>query len=486
MLTFEECEKHGKEFTAIPLVREILSDMVTPLAFLAHTMEGNMRCFLLESADGSGNQGRYSFLGYDPLLRLRAKEGRVEVRQGGAVTVQEDGDVSAVIREVLAGYKVPRIEGLPPFTGGLVGYFAYDYIACFEPSLKLTAKDDLELPDYDLMLFDCVIAFDRLKQKLFLISHMDPKEGKAGYNRAVRKLDEMENYLMEATPRLPVQKVKLGEFKSNMTKEHYLDMVRRTKEYIRQGDIFQAVMSQRFSAAYEGSLLEAYRQLRVINPSEYMFYLRNEEVEIAGASPETLVKVQDRHIMNLPIAGTRKRGATPEEDELLEQELLADEKEQAEHTMLVDLGRNDVGRVSRFGSVRLSRFMKIARFSHVMHIVSQVEGDLADDKDSLEALGAILPAGTLSGAPKLRACEIIDELEPNKRGFYGGGLGYIDFSGNMDVCITIRSIIKKNGIAHIQSGGGIVADSVPENEFQESINKAMAMMKAIERVKGEA
>lgn len=494
-LTFEECMKQGIGYSVVPVCKEILNDMVTPLAFLMRIKEGNKRCFLLESADGDGNQGRYTFLGYQPSMRLRAGDEGVavtqlegqtgidrEVKETEEIIVYTE-DMNGILRRIFKEYRAPQMTNLPPFTGGLVGYFSYDYISSHEPILTFKAKDVLGLPYYDVMLFDSVIAFDRLKQKLFLISNVVVADGRIGYDKALRKIAEMEQFLMETKPQLTLEKVKMGEFTSNFSKEEFEKNVETAKEYIKNGDVFQVVLSQRFSAPYEGSLISAYRALRNINPSEYMFYLLNEEVEIAGASPETLVKIENRHIMNLPIAGTRRRGATPAEDEALEKELLADEKELAEHTMLVDLGRNDVGRVSAFGSVHVSRLMKIARFSHVMHIVSQVEGDLAEDKDAIDALGAILPAGTLSGAPKIRACEIIDELEPSRRGFYGGGLGYIDFAGSMDTCITIRSIIKKDGTIHIQSGGGIVADSVPENEYYESMNKAMAMMKAIETVK---
>ncbi len=487
-LTFDEVMTYKGEYTVVPIAKEMVSDMVTPIAYLARIKEHNERCFLLESADGDGNHGRYTFLGYDPLMRLRATaEGVEKIVSTGQKETSEliKEDINQVLRDLLQAYKAPHLEALPPFTGGLVGYFSYDYISAVESVLQFTSPDELSLPYYDVMLFQSVIAFDHRKQKLFLISHVPLGEGRVGYDKGVEKIHEMEAFLLGTTPNLLLDKMAIGSFTSNVTKSGFIKMVEKAKQYITEGDIFQVVLSQRFTAPCEGTLLSAYRQLRMINPSEYMFYLHNEEVEIAGASPETLVKIKDGRISNLPIAGTRKRGETQEEDESLATELLGDEKELAEHTMLVDLGRNDVGRVSRFGTVQVSRLMKIARFSHVMHIVSEVAGEMAPDKDVLHVLGSILPAGTLSGAPKLRACEIIDELEPSRRGFYGGGLGYIDFSGQMDTCITIRSIIKKDGYAHIQAGAGIVADSIPEKEYEESVHKSMAMIKALEAVKKE-
>ena len=373
---------------------------------------------------------------------------------------------------------------MPPFSGGLVGYFSYDYIKYSEPGLHLDAEDAEGFKDVDLMLFDKVVAFDHYRQKMILIVNITTDDIEAAYCSAESKLLELADILRNAEPaeNLPL-KLKSG-FRYLFNKEQYCEIVDKGRNYIREGDIFQVVLSNRAEAEMEGSLLDTYRILRSSNPSPYMFYFSSCDLEIAGASPETLVKLENGFLHTFPLAGTRPRGASKEEDEKLEQELLADEKERAEHNMLVDLGRNDIGRISRIGSVEVEKYMCVEHFSHVMHIGSSVKGKIRPDQDALDAIDVILPAGTLSGAPKLRACEIINELEGNKRGIYGGAIGYIDLAGNLDTCIAIRIAFAKNGKVFVRSGAGIVADSIPEAEYAECANKAKAVLNALEQAQG--
>lgn len=383
------------------------------------------------------------------------------------------------IREILGQYRSPKVDGLPPFTGGLVGYFSYDYAKYTESGLKLDAKDEETFKDVDLMLFDKVIAFDNLRQKIVVIVNAKTKDIDTEYLRATQEIERIIGLIKQGEP-IKVQPGKItSAYRNLFNEEAYCQMVEQAKKYIYEGDIFQVVLSNRIEADFEGSLLNAYRVLRTTNPSPYMFYFSSDELEVAGASPETLVKLQDGVLHTFPLAGTRPRGKDADEDLRLEKELLADEKELAEHNMLVDLGRNDLGKISRFGTVQVEKYMSIERYSHVMHIGSTVRGVIRDDKDALDAVSAVLPAGTLSGAPKIRAMEIINELENNKRGIYGGAIGYIDFTGNLDTCIAIRIAYKKNGKVFVRSGAGIVADSVPENEYRECINKAKAVMNAL-------
>lgn len=389
-------------------------------------------------------------------------------------------DPSAYLRQVLEEHKSPRFDHLPPFTGGLVGYFSYDYLGYSEPSVRAEVEDREEFWDLDLMLFDKVIAFDHLRQKLILMVNMSLDEPETGYNKAVLELRQLAELLRTGAKQRDHAGRLLGPVMPLFGREDFCRMVERAKVHIREGDIFQIVLSNCLSAPFEGSLFNTYRVLRTLNPSPYMFYFSGTDVEVAGASPETLVKLENGVLHTFPLAGTRPRGNTPEEDQAIETELLSDEKELAEHNMLVDLGRNDLGKVSRFGTVQVEKFHTIERFSHVMHIGSTVRGELREDKDALDAIEAVLPAGTLSGAPKLRACQLIAELENNKRGIYGGAIGYIDFTGNMDTCIAIRIAYQKNGRVFVRSGAGIVADSVPEQEFEECMNKARASLKALE------
>ncbi len=482
-LTLEQVKAYGKDYRAVPVARECFADMLTPLAFLNNIRGSSRNYFLLESIEGGEHWGRYSFIGYDPVLRLKITDHQAEIISGASVKFTA-GDPLNCIRSILAEYKAPQVEGLPSFTGGMVGMFGFDFMRYCEPDMKVNKERAAEFADVDLMLFDKLIAFDHLKQKIFLIVNVKTDNPEVNYAKAQREIAAMEELLLQPVQPLKPQREALGPVQVNQTKEQYAANVLRCKEYIRNGDAFQIVYSQKFSAEHPDSLFGAYRYLRTTNPSQYMVFLHNDDLEVASSSPETLVKVIGREVVSMPIAGTRRRGRTYEEDLALEQELLADAKETAEHNMLVDLGRNDIGRVSEFGSVKVSDYKSIKRFSHVMHITSKVTGRLREDKDILEALAAVFPAGTLSGAPKIRACEIIDELEPERRGVYGGGMGYLDFGGNMDICITIRTMIKKGKMVYVQAGGGIVADSVVENEYQETVNKAGACMKALRLAAG--
>ena len=393
---------------------------------------------------------------------------------------------SEYLRQILADYKSPRFDYLPPFTGGLAGYFSYEYLGYREPAVRGSAEDTENFKDVDLMLFDKIIAFDNLRQKLILIVNMPLDDIEVGYNKAVLELRRLEELIRTGEKKQEPGGRLLGKITPLFDREQFCAMVEKAKHHIREGDIFQIVLSNRLSAPFEGSLLNTYRILRTINPSPYMFYFSGTDVEAAGASPETLVKLQDGVLHTFPLAGTRPRGRTDEEDRLMEEELLTDEKELAEHNMLVDLGRNDLGKISKFGSVQVEKLHFIERFSHVMHIGSTVRGEIREENDALDAVEAVLPAGTLSGAPKIRACQLIGELENNKRGIYGGAVGYIDFTGNMDTCIGIRIAYKKNGKVFVRSGAGIVADSVPEREYEECINKAKAVMNALELAEEES
>ena len=463
------------EYKVVPISCKILSDICTPIEAMRILKNVSTHCYMLESAQQDEKWGRYTFLGYDPKMEITCMDGEM---QAGGIRVKTDNP-SEVLRQILADYKSPKMEHLPSFTGGLVGYFSYDYLGYSEPTVKREVEDTENFKDVDLMLFDKVIAFDNLKQKIILIVNMPLADPEVSYNKAVMELKQMRDLLRNGEKKDEPAGRLLGEVQPLFDKERYCDMVESAKDYIREGDIFQIVLSNRLAAPFEGTLLNTYRVLRTLNPSPYMFYFSGTDVEVAGASPETLVKLEDGVLHTFPLAGTRPRGKTEAEDQALEAELLADEKELAEHNMLVDLGRNDLGRLSRFGTVEVESLHSIERFSHVMHIGSTVRGMIRDDKDALDAVEAVLPAGTLSGAPKIRACQLIGELENNKRGIYGGAIGYIDFTGNMDTCIAIRIAYKKNGKVFVRSGAGIVADSVPEKEYEECINKAKAVVNAL-------
>ncbi len=475
-----EYAKSG-EYKVLPVSTELLSDFITPVEVMRILKNISGHCYMLESVAANEQWGRYTFLGYAPKLELTCVNGQMNV---GNMHF-ETKDPGQHIRQLLAEYKSPVLPGLPPFTGGLVGYFAYDYIKYAEPTLALNAKDTEGFNDVDLMLFDKVIAFDNFRQKIILIVNIRLDIAEVEYNRADRELRQMSELLHSGRPKKALGGRLKSEVAPCFTLEEYREVVEKAKHYIREGDIFQVVPSNRLEAEFEGSLFNTYRVLRTVNPSPYMFYFSGENIEVAGASPETLVKLEHGVLHTFPIAGSRPRGSTPEEDEALERDLLADPKERAEHNMLVDLGRNDLGRISKFGTVEVEEYMSILRFSHIMHIGSSVRGELREGLDALDAIAAVLPAGTLSGAPKIRACEIINELEPNKRGIYGGAIGYIDFTGNMDTCIAIRIAYKVGNKVYVRSGGGIVADSVPETEYQETINKAAAVVKALKLAQEE-
>ena len=468
------------DYDIIPICTELLSDIKTLVQVLRSLMKVSEHCYMLESVEDNERWGRYSFLGFEPKFIITCSDGKMRVGDKEFQTDNPDKH----IREVLSKYKSPVIEGMPTFTGGLVGYFSYDYLKYSEPTLGLDAKDTEGFKDVDLMLFDKVIAFDNLKSKIILIANVSTQNIDAGYEWAVKELRRMEELVRHGEPKKDIGGHMTSGIKPLFSKEEYCDMVEKAKHHIYEGDIFQIVLSNRLEAGYEGSLLNTYRVLRTLNPSPYMFYFSGTDMEVAGASPETLVKLENGVLHTFPLAGTRPRGKTAEEDERLERELLADPKELAEHNMLVDLGRNDIGKISRFGTVEVEKYHCIEKYSHVMHIGSTVRGQIRDDKDALDAVDAVLPAGTLSGAPKLRACQIINDLENNKRGIYGGAIGYIDFTGNLDTCIAIRIAYKKNGKVFVRSGAGIVADSVPEKEYQECINKAAAVVKALEEASG--
>lgn len=484
--TLEEVKRLAASgrYRRIPVCRRLYADRFTPVEVMRTLRAASRHCFLLESAERNQQWGRYSILGYDPVLELTCRGGILTTGYRGEEgmvrreTCRTDHPQEAV-RRILEQYKSPRLPGMPPFTGGMVGYFSYEYLRYPEPVLDFPQPGERDFRDMDLMLFTKALVFDHYQQKLCLVTGVDTEDWENSYRQAEEELDRMEELLKSGAravfPRLQL----LEELKPVFSREEYGRMVERAREYIREGDIFQVVLSNPQTAAAKGSLFDTYRVLRTTNPSPYMFYFSSDDIEIAGASPETLVKVEDGTVRTFPLAGTRPRGETPGEDERLERELLLDEKELAEHNMLVDLGRNDLGKICRLGSVKVERYCQIERFSCVMHIGSQVAGQLQEGKDGLDAVDAVLPAGTLSGAPKIRACQIIQELEKRPRGVYGGAVGYLDFAGSMDTCIGIRLVYKKNGRVCVQSGAGIVADSVPHKEYQECRNKARAVVQAI-------
>ena len=471
----------AKDYKVLPVSCELLADSCTPIEVLRILKNVSTHCYLLESVAETESWGRYTFLGFDPKLEITCQNGELTA---GELTLHTE-DPASYLRQILEQYRSPRFSYLPPFTGGLVGYFSYDFLGYSEPSVRCQVEDTEAFKDIDLMLFDKVIAFDHFKQKIILMANMPLSDPETGYNKAVLELKGLAELIRRGEKKQEPAGKLTGEVTPLFDRRAFCAMVEKAKGYIRDGDIFQIVLSNRLSAPFEGSLLNTYRILRTVNPSPYMFYFSGTDVEVAGASPETLVKLEDGILHTFPLAGTRPRGKTEEEDKALEAELLADEKELAEHNMLVDLGRNDLGRVSKFGTVEVEKYHVIERYSHVMHIGSTVRGALREDKDGLDALAAVLPAGTLSGAPKIRACQLIGQLENNKRGIYGGAIGYLDFTGNMHTCIAIRIAYKKNGRVFVRSGAGIVADSVPDKEYDECLNKAKAVVRALEMAQEE-
>ena len=482
MVSLEEAKKISQGYKIVPVSKEILSDITTPMQVLRILKGQSRHCFMLESVENQEKWGRYTFLGYDPELEITCTDGIMSIKNSqGEVTSKKVKHPGGYIKEILQEYTSPKVKGLPTFTGGLAGYFSYDYIKYSEPGLKLDADGQEGFKDVDLMLFDKVIAFDNLHQKIIVIVNAATSNLDEDYNRCIKEIDGILDLIQNGTPAEIIPgKITTG-FTPLFTEEEYCNMVEKAKKHIYEGDIFQVVLSNRLEAGYEGSLLNAYRVLRTINPSPYMFYFSSDDIEVAGASPETLVKLEDGVLHTFPLAGTRPRGRDEAEDKALEEGLLKDEKEKAEHNMLVDLGRNDLGKISQFGTVEVEHYMDILKYSHVMHIGSTVKGIIRNDKCGLDAVDAVLPAGTLSGAPKIKAMEIINRLENNKRGIYGGAIGYIDFTGNLDTCRAIRTVFKKNGKIFVRSGAGIVAGSVPGNEYRECINKARAVMDAVQK-----
>ncbi|MEE0344139.1 MAG: anthranilate synthase component I family protein [Eggerthellaceae bacterium] len=535
--TLEQIRTIAKEgdYRRIPVKKELFADHITPTEALRALRGASYHCFLLESAEANGARGRYTFLGFEPTLEFTCSAGKARIRTNlgtdkEACQTRTLDHPNNAIRRIIKDYKSPQLPDFPPFAGGLVGYFSFDYFAYSEPSLRKEQPAEKQLGeedflDVDLMAFDSVIVFDSYRQKVVLITGVYPcanQDSSAGrldaqgvssdpdtldnpdaqsaahnpdalgslttleqsYKQAEEKLAYIENILLRG-PRHTFETLHLEhDFIPSLDESHYCAMIEKAKDHIHEGDIFQVVLSNPLTAPGTGSLFDAYRVLRSENPSPYMLYFTSDSVEIAGASPETLVRLEGDQLQTFPLAGTRPRGATSEEDKRIKEELLADEKELAEHNMLVDLGRNDLGRVCSFGSVHVDTYLDVLEFSRVMHIGSTVKGTINPDKDALDAVDAVLPAGTLSGAPKIRACEIINELEPTPRGIYGGALGYLDFSGNMDICIAIRLAYKKHNQICVQSGAGIVADSDPASEYRECQNKAAAVITALTTANG--
>ena len=480
------------DYRKVPVMRELMGDGITVIEAFRALSAHSRHCFMLESAEPDQHTGRYSFLGFEPTLELSCTSGHLRVvtdPEGPQPRVTEchvDHPADA-IRQVIAANRAPQLEGFPPLAGGLVGYFSYDYLKYAEPTLRRDDLDHGDFRDVDLMLFEQLVVFDTYRSTIKLIALVDlgdPTGLAHAYAAAEDKICGMQA-LLASGERRHYQPLHLtSPLTPRFSAAQFASMVEAAKRHIFEGDIFQVVLSNPLTATAEGSLFDVYRLLRCENPSPYMFYFSSDDIELAGASPETLGRLTDGVLETYPLAGTRPRGATPQEDEALERELLADQKELAEHTMLVDLGRNDLGHISKIGSVHVDRLMDVLRFSHFMHIGSTVRSQIADDKDALDAIDSILPAGTLSGAPKIEACTIIQELEGSQRGIYGGAIGYLDLSGNLDTCIGIRLAYKKAGTVCVQSGAGIVADSVPEREHQECLNKARAVVNAIREAEG--
>jgi anthranilate synthase component 1 len=481
--TFSEL---AKDYQLIPVYRRVLSDGLTPVSAFHKLDDGGSAC-LFESVIGGEKVGRYSFLAVRPFVEFQAHRQRVTITQDGQTEQFEVENPLQELRQRITSMRAAPTENLPPFTGGAVGYAGYDVVR-YEEHLPDPPNDDRELPDMSFAFYDQLIVFDNVNKTIFVIAmaRLDRTEGDvaAAYSDATQRVDQLVEQLSEPSNMLPIVDIDSKEetalsFSSNFEQPQFESAVRRCVEYIEAGDVFQVVISQRLEVEVESDPLEIYRSLRVVNPSPFMFFLRTPETTLVGSSPEIMCRVVDGTVTLRPLAGTRRRGETEEQDQQLAEELLADPKERAEHVMLVDLGRNDVGRVARYGTVELSDVMEIERYSHVMHITSNVTGQLAEGKDAFDALVASLPAGTVSGAPKVRAMQIIDELEPHRRGPYAGAVGYIDYVGNMDTCIALRTLVIQGKRAYVQAGAGIVADSVPELEYQETLNKAQGLLKAI-------
>ena len=485
---FKQFSRLAREATLVPVVKSVSADLLTPVSAFLAIAHDEPHAFLLESVERGEQIGRYTFLGARPYMRVKAREGGVELERGRLRSAQH-GDIFQIVKRLLGAHHPATIPGLPPFTAGAVGYFAYDVVRQLE-NIGDHAKDDLLLPDADLMFFDRLLAFDHLRHQIHIVAAADVSREtpRLAYDRALRDIAVLERKLANGlSPSLwrKSNKVKAGKLKvhSQTKRSEFLRSVERCKEYIAAGDIFQVVLSQRLDFTPEVAPFDLYRALRQVNPSPYLYFLKNGDTHILGSSPEMLVRVTGRKLEYRPIAGTHPRGRDEADDQRLEHLMRNDEKERAEHVMLVDLGRNDLGRVSDYGSVKVKDLMYVERYSHVMHLVSALEGTLRKDLSALDAFAACFPAGTLSGAPKVRAMQIIEELEPTRRGIYGGSVLYADFAGNLDSCIGIRTLLMQGKKAYLQAGAGIVADSDPSSEFQESMNKAQAVLRAVEKAR---
>ncbi|HWF38305.1 MAG TPA: anthranilate synthase component I [Candidatus Acidoferrales bacterium] len=479
---FKEFSRLAKQGNLVPVHETYTADLLTPVGAHLRLAHKAKYSFLLESVEGGENIARYTFTGANPNEVFRAR-GRNCSLESGERHVQFEDDPVEKLRRLVKRYHPVRVPGLPPLTGGAIGYFAYDMVRLIE-KIPAAGRDDVGLDDCVMMFYLGLVVFDHVRHRVWIIRNVFT-EGKGSlrqkYDAAVREIRRTRKTLDQPLPR--PRRPRAGgplRVESNMTKAQFVGGVRKAKNYIRAGDVFQVVASQRFSAKTSADPFEIYRALRVVNPSPYLYFLHLDDVSVVGSSPEMLVKVQGRNASYRPLAGTRPRGRTEKEDHELETELLADPKERAEHVMLVDLGRNDLGRVCEYGSVKVDRLMFVERYSHVMHLASALSGKLRAETDCFDALMACFPAGTLSGAPKVRAMEVIDELEPTRRGLYGGAILYLDFSGNLDSCIGLRTLVAKSGRAYVQAGAGIVADSVPDREYQECVNKARAVINALE------
>jgi anthranilate synthase component I len=480
--SLSEIKDLARKGTVIPVCKDILGDLLTPAAAYLRVAHGRRRVFLLESVEGGERLARYSFIGWDPFIVVRGRGDSVLIERQGEV-IREKTNGFDKLREISQSFHPVSIPDLPPFLGGGVGFFSYDIVRQFE-KIPSRTEDDLGMDDYQVMYFSTILAFDHLRHRIHIITNIfndrDTQNLEGKYQDALLRIDQIEKRLtVPISLPSPAPQAAIPEPTSNLSASTYCSNVEKAKSHIQAGDIFQVVLSQRSSMEIRCEPFDVYRALRFVNPSPYMFFLRMDNLYLVGASPEMLVKVRDGRVEYGPIAGTRPRGKTPEEDARLSRELIEDEKERAEHIMLVDLGRNDLGRVCNYGTVRVSDLMRVEKYSHVMHLVSSVEGELRGDLDCFHALEACIPAGTVSGAPKVRAMEIIEDLEPHRRGVYAGAVGYVDFSGNLDTCIALRTIVIKDGIAYIQAGAGIVADSQPKREWEESVNKASALIRAV-------
>ncbi len=492
MTSFEEFVEFSKQGNVIPIVDELLADTDTPVSSYLKIRDQSPYSFLFESVEGGEKIARYSFLGFNPFMLFEVRGKQFQIRSVRPEfrfphhIVEKETHPLVALKNIFSHFRTVPIPGLPRFSGGAVGYFGYETVQLIE-EVPSAPVDDTGCPDLLLMFFDTLLVFDNLKRKIFIIVNSfigDDEDAKTSlrtlYENAIKKnVGVREVFSHAVKPKLSPARAS-GESRYTIPRDEFLQKVYRCKEYILDGDIFQVVLSQRVDRMVSLDPFDLYRMLRIINPSPYLYYLHLDDTHIIGSSPEMLVRVEGRTVETRPIAGTRARGATPEEDERLADELLSDEKERAEHLMLVDLGRNDIGRISNFGTVEVNQFMVLEKYSHVMHIVSNVKGRLRKDLSVIDALYSCFPAGTLTGAPKIRAMEIIAELEPTKRGIYGGAIGYIDFSGNLDSCIAIRTIVVKGGVAHFQAGAGIVADSIPEREYQETLDKLAANLSAVQ------